>query len=184
MDLSLVRYRAQNIGNYVTVWGMDNHLRVLQEYQFTCLDANISSLILGIKTKGNTSMRYFPSVKILRPNQNYRQYDLVAGSERYIYYSTSNYSTSGLLEYPLNPPIPVKEGDLLAVSQPPAKESVVIVSITKAKSFLSHRLSRLQGGEKTLNLPIIPVTNNFILVYPKTSGWNCCNNSDIMMFCL
>ena len=67
----------------------------------------------------------FPGVRVFRPNGS-DTYSLVTGSERTIYYSTSNVSTdTGGYQYPLNPPIPVMSGDLLAVSQPELTNSCV-----------------------------------------------------------
>ncbi|XP_019863916.1 PREDICTED: uncharacterized protein LOC109593132 [Amphimedon queenslandica] len=109
MELPLVTYRAQRIGMTVSqTFVGSNRLRVLQEYQFNCSSTNITSLILGIDIREATNSRnLYPSVQVFRPNGS-----LVTGSERAIYYSTSNVSTSGVFEYPLNPPIPVMSGDL------------------------------------------------------------------------
>ena len=123
MDLSLVKYRAQQRNNQRLTTALDNELRVLQEYQFNCSSTNITSLILGIDVRRATGSRtLFPSVQVFRSNG-----DPVTGSERTIYYSTSNVSTSGVYEYPLNPPISVTDEDLLAVSQPSQQNSVVRV---------------------------------------------------------
>uniref|UniRef100_A0A1X7SX18 Uncharacterized protein n=1 Tax=Amphimedon queenslandica TaxID=400682 RepID=A0A1X7SX18_AMPQE len=120
MDLSLVTYRAEHINTNAVGNDLDNELRVLQEYQFNCSSTTITSLILGIDVRVATDTRnLYPSVQVFRPNGS-----LVTGSERTIYYSTTNVSTSGVFEYPLNPPIPVMSGDLLAVSQPPQGDSV------------------------------------------------------------
>ena len=174
MDLSLVTFRAQNIGKHPAPgWGMDNQVRVIQEYQFNCSSTNISSIILGIKIKENSSSRKaFPSILVYGPRGNGSQYDLVEGSERYIYYSTSNVSTSGVFEYPLNPPIPVLGGDLLAVSQPPAKQSVFTILLSKGGNFFNS--CKLPRGKKTVKLCSASVTNQIVLAYPKTSGLNHC----------
>ena len=89
----------------------------------------------------------------------------MTGSERTIYYSTSNVSTSGVYEYPLNPPIPVMSGDLLAISQPEEGDSVVRVYYISGISFHSSQQS---FGSSNINLSISPTTNQLILVYPVT----------------
>ena len=96
MDKSLVAYRAQQIGTNAAGLFMTNTLKVLQEYQFNCSSTNITSLILGIDVRIVTNSRtLFPSVQVYRPTVNIvNQYDLVTGSERTIYYSTSNVSTA------------------------------------------------------------------------------------------
>ena len=120
MQLSLlVKKASQNNSAPLNTRLLNDELRVLQEYQFNCSSTNITSLILGIDVRiAADPRRFFPSVQVFRPG-NGNNYNLVTGSERTIYYSTSNVSTSGVYEYPLNPPISVMSGDLLAVSQPP-----------------------------------------------------------------
>ena len=180
MELSLVRYRAQRIDSgsmpaddetYVS----EDTLTILQEYQFNCSSTNISSLILGINIRRADSQKIvFPSVQIFRPsNGNVNQYDLVTGSERTIYYSTSNVSTSGEYEYPLNPPIPVMSGDLLAVSQPkPMSTSSGPGNIDRIYyidgiSFLSSQDIPIGSTTVDLNNSTI-ITDELILVYPVT----------------
>ena len=169
MALSLVEYRAQQIGADAVESGyMNEKLRVLQEYQFNCSSTNITSLILGIDVRiAADPRRFFPSVQVFRPNGSIvNQYDLVTGSERTIYYSTSNVSTNGVYEYPLNPPIPVMKGDLLAVSQPRQGNSVVRVYYINNINF--HSSQNISTGSTTVNLNNSPTTNQLILVYPVT----------------
>ena len=165
MKLSVVEYRAQQIGtNAVMSEYMDEKLRVLQEYQFNCSSTNITSLILGIdvrETKSNRNL--FPSVQVFRPG-NGNNYNLVTGSERTIYYSTSN--VSEVFEYPLNPPIPVMSGDLLAVSQPKQGESVARVRYIEGISFSTSQ--EMNYGDSTADLGSSPTTDLFFLVYPVT----------------
>ena len=171
MDLSLVTYRAKHghVGNPLRLG-----LRILQEYQFNCSSTNITSLILGIDVKIVTNSRtLFPSVQVYRPNVNIvNQYDLVTGSERTIYYSTSNVSTSGVFEYPLNPPIPVMSGDLLAVSQPEPMSTNRPGNIDRIYyideiSFLSSQDIPIGSTTVDLNNSTI-ITDELILVYPVT----------------
>ena len=163
MELPLVTYRAQRIGmNPSQTFVSSNTLRVLQEYQFNCSSTNITSLILGIDIRRATNRRtLFPSVQVFRPNGS-----LVTGSERTIYYSTSNVSTSGVFEYPLNPPIPVMSGDLLAVSQPLRRNSTVRIYYISGFSFNSSQDQPI--GSSTVNLDNSPTTDQLILVYPVT----------------
>ena len=162
MDSSLVTRRAQQIGTIAEGTSLTNTRRVLLEYQFNCSSTNITSLILGIDVRVRfDGARYlFPSVQVFRSNGN-----PVTGSERTIYYSTSNVSTSGVFEYPLNPPISVMSGDLLAVSQPLQERSAVRVYYISGISFRSRQQS---FGSSNINLSISPTTNQLILVYPVT----------------
>lgn len=168
MDLSLLTYNAQrisNTGNGAST--LSRELGVLKEYQFNCSTTSIISLILGIDVLEVTgNYRQFPTVQIFRPSQ--LSYNLVTGSERTIYYSTSNVSTSGVFEYPLDPPISVMRGDLLAVSQPYRYSSVIrIYYLTSSGvSFTSSR--GISFGSKTFPTSISSTNNYFILVYPVT----------------
>ena len=162
-----MKYRAQQ-GNQILTTTLNNELRVLQEYQFNCSSTNITSLILCIDVRIATNSRtLFPSVQVFRPNGSIvDQYDLVTGSERTIYYSTSNVSTSGVYEYPLNPPIPVMSGDLLAVSQPRQRNSVVRVYYSNQTSFSSSQ--PVKYGVTIVNLSSLLVPDELILIYPVT----------------
>ena len=168
MKLSVVEYRAQQIGtDAVTSEYMDEKRRVLQEYRFNCSSTNITSLILGIDVLIATGSRtLFPSVQVFRPG-NGDNYNLVTGSERTIYYSTSN--VSEVFEYPLNPPISVMSGDLLAVSQPNKDNSVIFVRyIHRDISGISFSSTETNYDETTADLGSSPTTDLFFLVYPVT----------------
>ena len=164
MDQSLVTYRAQNlrtsaVGNFLTTT-----LRVLTEYQFNCSSTNITSLILGIDVRPGYTM--FPSVQVFRRVSASNSYNLV--TERTIYYSTSNVSTSGVFEYPLNPPIPVMSGDLLAVSQPEQGLSIVRLYYIDNIPGVSFSSSQQTLSGNSISLSNSPITDELILVYPVT----------------
>ena len=167
MELTTLTERARYIG--VRDRLLDNETRVLEEYQFNCSSTNITSVILGIDVKlpSNSRNRY-PSIQLWRPQTGSSdQYELVPDSERVIYYSTSNTSTSGVFEYPLNPPISVNNGDLLAVSQPNQGDSIVRVYYIGGVNSRSYRLS---FGRTTASLNTSPITNQLILIYPITGN--------------
>ena len=178
MELSKVKYRAQRIRMNLPENYLNNTLKVLQEYQFNCSSTTITSLILGINIRTTTfnsnNRTLFPSVQVFRHNgTNVNQYILVTNSERTIYYSPSNVSTSGVYEYPLNPPIPVMSGDLLAVSQPePMSTSsgpgnIDRIYYINGISFLSSQDIPIGSTTVDLNNSTI-ITDELILVYPVT----------------
>ena len=166
MELPLVRYRAEKMKSSKEEGIMSNEIRVLQEYQFNCSSTSITSLILGIDIERIDDTRNsFPSVQIFRTNQD--KYTSVPGSERAIYYSTSNVSTTiGGYQYPLNPPIPVMRGDLLAVIQPGKLASVVRVYHIDGISFTSSQ--KILIDQDLIDLRSSPITNQLILIYPVT----------------
>jgi hypothetical protein len=116
MELDLIKYRANQTANGLNT-RLNDEIRVLTEYQFNCSSTNITSVILGIDVRYDKTL--FPSIRLYRPgagNVEIREtnnYGLI--DERVIYYSTSNVSTSGVYEYPLDPPITANSNDLLAV---------------------------------------------------------------------
>ncbi|XP_019855627.1 PREDICTED: uncharacterized threonine-rich GPI-anchored glycoprotein PJ4664.02-like isoform X1 [Amphimedon queenslandica] len=180
MELSQVTYRAQYTSASAPGRTWDDKLRALQEYQFNCSSTNVTSLILGIDVRRATgSINLFPSVRVYRPNSNDPgKYDLVTGSERTIYYSTSNVSTSGVFEYPLNPPIPVMSGEVVAIVQPREEESVVRIYYIEGVSGISFSSSKeISIDSDEIDLGDTPITNELILVYPVTDG-HCVNSAN------
>ncbi|XP_019856505.1 PREDICTED: uncharacterized protein LOC109585016, partial [Amphimedon queenslandica] len=173
MSQSLVRYRAKNLKSSAIGSPLTEAVRVLQEYQFNC-SSTITSLILGIDIRAGH--RLLPSVQVFRKIGGSSQYDLVIGSERVIYYGTSNVSTSGVFEYPLNPPVPVMSGDLLAVSQPSPAFSIARVHYIDNVPGVRFSSSQHAFGTRSgVNLNNSLITNQLILVYPVTDGY--CVNS-------
>ena len=133
MDFDLIKYRAKRIGISKKGDNLNNETRLLIEYQFNCSSTNITSVIVGgdLRTPNN-NRQLFPSVQIWRPlDGRSNQYYRVLETERTIYYSTNNVSTNGVFEYPLDPPIPVQSGDILAISQPPQENSIFRVYYTQ-----------------------------------------------------
>uniref|UniRef100_A0A1X7TKT9 Protein kinase domain-containing protein n=1 Tax=Amphimedon queenslandica TaxID=400682 RepID=A0A1X7TKT9_AMPQE len=118
----------------------------------------------------------FPSVQVFRRVGASNNYNLM--TERTIFYSTSNVSTSGMFEYPLNPPIPVMSGDLLAVSQPEQGLSTVRLYYIDNVPGVSFSSSQQTFGENSFKLNNLPTTTNqLILVYPVTDGY-CVNSAN------
>ena len=168
MELELVTYRAQRIGIGANGTTLSDTIRILEEYQFNCTSTNITSVILGIDVRTVVSgSRYrFPSIQLWRPNSSSPgQYLVDTDSERFIYYSTSNISTNGVFEYPLNPPISVNSGDLLAISQPTEGDSVVRVYYIDGINFQSREYS---FGTSSTGLSGTLHTDQLVLVYPIT----------------
>ena len=167
MELELVTYRAQRIGIGASGTTLSDTVRILEEYQFNCTSTNITSVILGIDVRRVTGYRYrFPSIQIWKPIPGIPgQYLVDTDSERFIYYSASNISTNGIFEYPLNPPISVNSGYLLAISQPTDGESVVRVYYIDGINFQSRKDS---FGTSSTALSGTLHTDQLVLVYPIT----------------
>ena len=170
MDFDLIKYRAERIDIRIRRISthLNNEVRILTEYQFNCSSTNITSVIVGGDLRRSTNNRNsFPSVQIWRPQESDPdQYDLVLDSERTIYYSTNNVSTNGVFEYPLDPPISVQSGDILAISQPPQEDSIFrVYYVQDVVNFDSYEVS---FNSTTTNLSSSPITSELVLVYPIT----------------
>ena len=69
--------------------------------------------------------------------------------------------------YPLDPPISMNSGDLLAIKQPSNVDSIVNVYYIDSTSFRSYQVNNI--GHTQANLNNIR-TDRFILVYPVTGN--------------
>ena len=164
INLSLLQYRAAQIPNEREVGErLDREIRIIKDIQFNCT-AEITKIILGLDVRRNREL--YPNVHIWRPIGN--TYNIVPDSERTIYYSTNNVSTNGVFEYPLDPPIPVQNGDILAVSQPPQTDSQVrLYSILDNEvNFESYSIVL---SSTSVTLSAMTANTDLVLVYPITS---------------
>ena len=168
MDLAAIRSRAPLMGNDMGK-KLDDEIRILREYQFIC-STNITSVILGISVKiAEDDRNMYPSIQRWTPvNESSNRYSLDASNERIIYYSPTNISTSGVFMYPLNPPISMNSGDLLAIKQPSKGDSIVNVYYINPTSFRSYQVN-IDCTQANLNSNNIE-TDRFILVYPVTGN--------------
>ena len=169
MDFDLIKYRAKTVSISKKGYSLSNEIRLLTEYQFNCSSTTITSIIVGgdLRTPDNNH-QLFPSVQIWRPVASDRpnHYYPVLGSEKTIYYSTNNVSTNGVFEYPLDPPIPVQSGEILAISQPSQGNSIFrVYYIQNIVSFDSYKVS---FGSIYDVLSGSPINSDLVLVYPIT----------------
>ena len=73
-----------------------------------------------------------------------------------------------MFEYPLDPPIPVQSGDILAISQPPQGNSIFrVYYIQNVINFYNYKVSF--GSIATKLLDSSPI-DDLVLVYPITGG--------------
>ena len=163
IDFSLLDYRARRIGINRIGTRLDDEIRILSDIQFNC-STIINSVILGIDVRPNRD--YFPSVQIWRPTGE-DVYAFVPDTERFIFYTTENVSRTGVYDYPLEPPLEVEPGDLLAFSQPSQGSSSVRGYYIDPVNFNSHSIS---FGDVTADLSGSPINNTLVLVYPILTG--------------
>ena len=169
MDFDLIKYRAKTVGISKKGYNLSNEIRLLTEYQFNCSSTTITSVIVGGDLRiPNNNRQLFPSVQIWTPTPNRpNQYYLLSINNKTIYNSTNNVSTSGVFEYPLNPPISVQSGEILAISQPPQENSIFRVyytqNVVKFDSYVRSNVPQdidLSGSS--------PITSDLVLIYPIT----------------
>ena len=171
MNFDFIKYRAKTVGISKHEGILNNEIIILKEYQFNCSSSITHVIVGGDLRRRNNNHQLFPSVQIWRSqghndkNRHNRYYRL-PDSERTIYYSTNNVSTNGVFQYPLDPPISVQNGDILAISQPPEEYSIFRVHyIQDVINFDSYAVS---FGSIAATLSDSPINSDLVLVYPIT----------------
>ena len=164
IDFSLLDYRARRIGIDRIGLPLNGEIRILSDIQFNC-STIINSVVLGIDVRP-AGGDLFPSVQIWRPSGN-SNYAFVPGSERFIFYTTKNFSTTAVYNHTLEPPLEVEPGDLLAFSQPLKANSGVRGFYIESVNFNSHRIG---FGNTTADLSVPQINNSLVLVYPILAG--------------
>ena len=163
----LLQKRAEKITSINTIPVMNllnNELRVLSDYRFTCSGV-LTSLLLGVDVRTVTTNRnQYPEVQIWRIDAGLTP-TRVARQE--IRLAAGDFSPDGVLRYNLTPSIPFQNGDFLGVNQPPALSSVVRLFFAEDSKVSSSNFNSgdiisqiLQVAEKTANQRILlsPIT--------------------------
>ena len=165
MDYSLLTFRSNGIGSNRVGTRMDNGIRLITSIQFNC-STSINSVILGIDVRGGNNRDMFPSFQLWRPIGG-SDYTLV--TERIIVYTPANVSRTGVYEYPLVPSIDVMAGDLIGISQPSERDSIVRCYYVD-NSFNSYELALQSATMATISGNDL-IDNQLILVYPITGNF-------------
>ena len=130
MQLELLKRRAEKISsaNLISETSLtDGETRVMPGLNFTC-NGNITGLLLAVdlRTVGGSIVQY-PQIQVWEPSTiitlpgfytrgDHQNISLSAGDD---------FSTDGVLQYNLSPPLSFQSGDLLGVYQPERSKSVV-----------------------------------------------------------
>ena len=168
MELSLLTYRAGQIhepDRLRLTTRLNSEIRLLPDITFTC-PIVITSLALGIDVRRESSSRkQFPSILLVKPT--YNESDVIGYTlltEQTIYYTPDNFSTNGIYNHLLDPPISVNVGDILGVRAPKQIDSIVRIYYEDISDL----------GYETRTLPIDDFNNgqgnayyqHLVLVYP------------------
>ena len=125
IKLDVLRKRAEKVsgGNTLSNNRLDDEVRVIPGMNFTC-SGTITSLLLGVDVRRVTnSMDQYPEVQIWRYDLSRTRY--VRQGRQQIRLAAGNFSTDGVLQYDLNPPMQFQSGEVLGVYQPRHDDSVV-----------------------------------------------------------
>ena len=114
-----------------------DRLYIISHMSFNCT-GSITSLLLGVQIRtvtstGEPTENPYPAISLWNPGVNDQLgpvYTKVHGSERSIVLGPSNFSTSGVIEYLLDPPIQFQDGNVLGWLQ--EEEVVRMYQIEKA----------------------------------------------------
>ena len=177
-DMDLITNRATpNDGpsGEVGTTAQENDLFIMNSMSFNCT-GNIVSLILRAEIRtvtgsGTQAGISYPTISLwnlgLNEQMDRQVYTKVNGSERSIVLGPSNFSTSGVIEYPLDPPIEFEEGNMLAWLQ---QEEVVhmywIDEANIATIGLPDNLDPLSTVVDMLDAVI--ANNQALMIYPVT----------------
>ena len=147
-DMNLLVNRAAQISEPAVGERLDSELYLVPNATFN-RNGSIHSLVLALSIRTVTKDRNaYPQIHLWRStNATQGAYVKVNGSERRIVLGPSNFSTSGIIEYPLDPPIEFIEGDILGCFQPPATLSVVRMYSITQPGYVAKRLI-LPGSEE------------------------------------
>ena len=167
MELDLLKRRAEKISGEVTGvgGGLDKEFRLLLGENFTCNGTMTGLLLVGAVRTGGGRNQY-PEIQIWRNtggNTYTRQ-----GSQKIIL-NPGNFSPDGVLQYNLTTPILFQSGDVLGVSQPDQRYSVVRVYYD-ANSSTTYQASYNPTSPVTISNPL-PASDELILISP-ISGKN------------
>ena len=123
-DINLINNRASKYTN--------GPKRVKSELSlanvFICR-GTLTGLVLGVDVRTETNDRnLFPEVSLWRKvdsDDSEQGYDIVSGSERTVRLTPTNFSSSGVFHFLLDPPLGFKANDVLVWKQPKDRKSVV-----------------------------------------------------------
>ena len=121
MDLIITRYSKTTTGVLINGLSLVN--------AFTC-SGTLTGVVLGVDVRTeNDTHNLYPQISLQRPTDSDEpgniNYEIVSGSERTVRLTPANFSTNGVFDYPLDPPLEFQAGNVLAWNQPEPGKSVV-----------------------------------------------------------
>ena len=165
-DINLLTSRAAQIEDDLRVGSRikDGELRILSHMRFNCT-GKITSLLLGVDVRSDTDS--FPTVSLWTQDMNDQMvpvYTKVDGSERSIVLGPSNFSTRGVFEFPLAPPMEFENGNMLGWLQ---QGGVIRMYEIEKANFITDSFAKpvnvvLEIGERRA------VNDQALLIYPIT----------------
>ena len=136
---------------------------------FPC-QGTVTGLVLGVDVRTVTNSRNtFPEISLWRPedpDELDKEYDMVQGSTRTVQLTPSNFSTSGVFDYAIDPPLDFKADDILGWTQPGGGNSVVRMYTIDGKEFMIKRKVPDDVSSNSFDLDDSENSNNVLLLYP------------------
>lgn len=137
---------------------------------FTC-GGTLFSLLLGVDVRTETATRnLYPEIVLLKRRQTDSSapiFQEVRGSARTVKLTAANFSTSGVFEYALDPPLDFQNSHILGWKQPELARSVVRMYTIFRQGFSRSSDDDSQGS------------NNALLLYP-IAGKACSAARDLL----
>ena len=149
MDLSLLTRNAAQIttssSSSLSV-AIADQLR-LPDAEFLC-SGQITSLLLGVTVQQASPTRYdFPQFQLWREMEDFSTRVTTVPVDL----GPANFSTSGVFEYPLEPPVQFMMGDKVGLYQPKAAYSIVQVHETTERNSQAQILHSLEQLPTTIS---------------------------------
>ena len=147
-----------------------NNLHIMSHMKFNCT-GTITSLLLRaeIRTVTGSGTRAgisYPTISLWSvgvDDLGKPAYIKVDGSERSIVLGPSNFSTSGVIEYPLDPPLQFEDGNMLGWLQ---REDVVGIYLIETEQFISTAIVNWDLMSAVVAVSQTTILNQVLIIYP------------------
>ena len=168
MELERLKRRAEKIpegeAGKGTGGGLNDEFRLIPYESFSCSGILTGLLLVGTVHRKKMRRNQYPEIQIWSCNSSIscsttgveHQYIQLQASQK-IRLSEGDFSSDGVLQYNLTPPISFQSGDVLGVYQPPEQNSIVSVYYD-SKTSTTYQIN---GTNQTSLIAILSTSSSF-----------------------
>ena len=163
----MLRRRAEKIPNGDRSSNrLTQEFRLIPDWNFTC-NGSITSVLLGVDLQNN---QQYPQVQIWRKAGSVSN-QLNKVDSREITLALGNFTTSGVFQYKLTPPMQFQNGDVLGIFQP-SQDSSLVRLYYNSNDDTAPVAYRLQDNPQTVNIAatdgLTTRSGEYVLLIPIT----------------